>query len=119
LEGAYPSGVIDWSPGEWKIGVPEGKFGTFNLVPADPTREKLELGFHSPRVLAGIDVYNGGSIDATVTVRSENETASVATLHPGEVRRIRTSWKATTSRVIVELKNGDGLRFDNLAYSYR
>ena len=119
LEGAYPSGVIDWPRGAWKIGVPEGKFGTFNLVPADPTREKFEFGFHSPRVLAGIDVYNGGSGDASVTIRSENEIAPATTLRPGELRRIRTSWRETTSQVILELKNGGGLRFDNLAYSYR
>jgi hypothetical protein len=36
LDGAYPSGVIDWPKDEWKIGVPEGKFGTFNLIPASP-----------------------------------------------------------------------------------
>jgi hypothetical protein len=78
----------------------------------------LELGFHSPRVFAGGDVYNGGSTAATVTIRSENEAAAATSLRPGELRRIRTSWKQTMSRVIIELQNGDGLRFDNLAYSY-
>ncbi len=44
LEGAYPSGVMDWSGGQWKIGVPQGKFGTFNLIPADLKLGLLELG---------------------------------------------------------------------------
>ena len=118
LAGAYPSGVIDWPQGEWKIGLPEGKFGTFNLISADPPQERLEFSFHSPRVLAGIDVYNGGSSEATVTVRSGDGVPAIVTLHPGELRRIRTLWKETTSQVTLELKNGDGLRFDNLAYLY-
>jgi hypothetical protein len=118
LEGAYPSGVIDWPEREWKIGVPEGKFGTFNLMPADATRARLKFNFHSPRILAGIDVYNGGSSEATVTIGSENGPPMATTLHPGDLRRIRTSWKQSTSQVILEVKNGDGLRFDNLAYFY-
>ena len=39
LEGAYPSEVIDWPRGEWKIGIPDGKFGTFNLLPASSSSE--------------------------------------------------------------------------------
>ena len=118
LEGGYPSGVIDWPGGQWKIGIPEGKFGTFNLIPADPAEERLELRFHSPRILDGIDVYNGGASEATITIRSENASAVAATLRPGELRRIRTSWKDTASVVTIELKNGNGIRFDNLAYFY-
>ena len=36
LLGQYPSGVIDWGSGEWEIGTPFGKFGTFTLVKLDP-----------------------------------------------------------------------------------
>jgi hypothetical protein len=118
LEGAYPSGVIDWPRGEWKIGIPGGKFGTFNAIPADPKPERLEFTFHSPRILAGIDVYNGGPSEATVAIRSENEPPATATLRPGELRRIRTSWNESSSCVTIDLKNGDHLKFDNLAYSY-
>ena len=50
LEGAYPSGVIDWAQGEWKIGIPDGKFGTFNLLPASASPE-LDFSFNSPRYL--------------------------------------------------------------------
>ena len=32
LLGQYPSGVIDWGEGEWQIGTPYGKFGTFTLA---------------------------------------------------------------------------------------
>jgi hypothetical protein len=118
VEGAYPSGIIDWPQGEWKIGVPDGKFGTFNLIPANPKAEKLEFAFHAPRVFAGIDAYNGGSSDATITIHSEGAASVAETLRSGELRRIRTSWNQPTSQVVIELKNGDGLRFDNLAYVY-
>ena len=43
LVGAYPGGVVDWPQGEWKIGVPGGKFGTFNLIPANPKRDRGKL----------------------------------------------------------------------------
>ncbi|HLW85557.1 MAG TPA: hypothetical protein VKR60_10110 [Candidatus Sulfotelmatobacter sp.] len=118
LEGAYPSGVIDWPKGEWKIGIPDGKFGTFNLIPTDPTQEHLDLAFHSPRVFVGVDVYNGGSSEATLTLRSGNLPDVAVSLHPGELRRIRTLWKDPTWQVTLELKNGENLRFDNLAYLY-
>ena len=118
LEGAYPSGVMDWTKGQWKIGVPEGKFGTFNLIPADPTQERLEFAFHAPRILVGIDAYNGGSSDATVILRSENGLAVASTIRPGQLRRIRTGWNDAASHTILELKNGAALRFDNLAYLY-
>jgi len=118
LDGAYPSGVIDWPSGEWKIGIPDGKFGTFNMVAADPAQEKLEFSFHSPRVLVGIDVYNGGASDASITIDSGKEPSVAASLRPGELRRIRTSWQESTSHVDIHLKNGEGLKFDNLAYTY-
>jgi hypothetical protein len=116
LDGAYPSGVIDWPKGEWKIAIPDGKFGTFNVQPAAPGLKQMEFTFHSPRVLAWLDVYNGAASDATITIHSENQPPAVSTLRPGELRRIRTSWQQSSSRVILELKNGEGLRFDNLAY---
>jgi hypothetical protein len=123
LEGAYPSGVIDWGSDEWKIGIPEGKFGTFNLIPANSTPARLQFTFYSPRMFAGIDVYNGGSSEATINVRSEKLPDVFVTLHPGELRRVRTSWKEPTSQITIELQNGnnfrfDNIRFDNLAYFY-
>ena len=35
---------------------------------------------------------------------------------PGELRRLRTGWRDASSSVVFDLKNGEGLRFDNLAY---
>jgi hypothetical protein len=116
LQGQYPSGVIDWAANEWKIGVPQGKFGTFNLVLADPHAGSGEFSFYAPRVFLGVDVYNGGSSEAIVTIHSPEIREMSFTIRPGELRRLRTGWRDPSSSVIFDFKNGNGLRFDNLAY---
>jgi hypothetical protein len=115
LNGQYPSGVIDWPAAEWRMHVPQGKFGTFNLALADPKAETAEFQFYSPRLFVGVDVYNGGSSDATLTIHTPNIREVSFTLKPGELRRIRTGWRDASARVIFDFKNGDGLLFDNLA----
>jgi hypothetical protein len=116
LAGPYPSGVIEWSQHQWKIGRPSGKFGTFNLIPAAPSAEQLSVSFPAPRVFVGIDIYNGGPDEAGITVQTEGAPDVSITLPPGELRRVRTGWSQAGSRITFALKHGDGLSFDNLAY---
>jgi hypothetical protein len=116
LEGQYPSGVIDWAADQWRINVPEGRFGTFNLALADSTAKTAEFSFYWPRIFVGVDVYNGGTSEATVTVRCPEIREISFTIEPGTMRRLRTGWRDASSTVAFELKNGEGLRFDNLAY---
>jgi hypothetical protein len=118
LQGQYPSGVVDWAASEWKIGAPQGKFGTFNLGLADPQAGSAEFRFYAPRVFVGVDVYNGGSLEATVSIHSPEFREMSFTLKPGELRRLRTGWRDPSSSVIFAFKNGEGLRFDNLAYGH-
>ena len=76
----------------------------------------MEFSFYAPRIFVGIDAYNDGDTDATVTVRSP-ETGEVSwTLKPKELRRLRSGWTEASSKVNFALTNGAGLRFDNLAY---
>jgi hypothetical protein len=117
LMGQYPSGVIDWGNGEWQIATPHGKFATFTLALTDPTKQRTEFNFYAPRVFAGIDAFNEGSSDATVTLSSPEIREISFTIKPGELRRLQTGWHEASSKVVFELKNGLGLRFDNLAYS--
>jgi hypothetical protein len=116
LQGEYPSGVIDWGSDTWRINVPEGAFGTFNLALADPEATTAEFRFDWPRLFVGLDVYNGGSSDATVTIHAPEIRELSFTIKPGQVQRIRTGWRDAASSVVFELKNGEHLRFDNLAY---
>jgi hypothetical protein len=116
LNGEYPSGVIDWGTDAWRIHVPEGAFGTFNLALADARATKAEFRFYWPRIFVGVDVYNGGPSDATVTIHSPEIRETSFTIKPGQLQRLRTGWRDASSKVIFDFKNGDDLRFDNLAY---
>jgi hypothetical protein len=116
LSGQYPSGVTDWGQGEWQIATPYGKFGTFTLALADPQAQHAQFSFYSPRIFAGIDVYNGGDADATIKIRSAEIREISFTIKPKELRRLRTEWRDPTSQVLFDITNGQSLRFDNLAY---
>jgi hypothetical protein len=116
LKGQYPTGVIDWGAGAWRINVPEGAFGTFNLAIVDSKASSAQFRFCWPRVFVGLDAYNGGTSDATVTIRSAELRAVSVTVKPGQLQRLRTGWRDVSSSVMLGLKNGEGLRFDNLAY---
>jgi hypothetical protein len=116
LVGQYPSGVIDWGSGAWRIGTPLGKFGTFTLALSNPKIDSASFDFYAPRIFVGIDIYNDGNADATVTIHSPEDRDMSITVKAGELRRLRTGWHDPSSRVFFELKNGEKLRFDNLAY---
>jgi hypothetical protein len=115
LEGSYPSGVLQWAQGEWKIGIPDGRFGTFNLLPTSSASE-LHFSFISPRIFAGIDVNNAGSTQTSVTLRAQGLPDVITTLDPGQLRRIRTGWTTPTSQITVTMQHGSELKFDNLAF---
>lgn len=118
LVGQYPSGIVDWGRGGWQIGTPLGKFGTFTLALSNPKAEGEgeEFSFYAPRIFAGIDVYNDGDTDATVTVRSPETREVSCIIKPKELRRLRTGWREASSKVSFVFANGQGLRFDNLAF---
>jgi len=116
LSGQYPSGVIDWGEGEWQIGTPYGKFGTFTLALTDSKTQHAQFRFYTPHVFAGIDVYNGGDADATILIGSPEIREMSFTIKPKELRRLRTEWRDTSSQVSFDITNGQALRFDNLAY---
>jgi hypothetical protein len=117
LEGMYPSGVIDWGSGEWRINVPEGGFGTFNLSLADPKAASAQFRFYWPRIFVGVDVFNTGASEAVVTIHSPEMREESFVVKPGQLRRIRTEWRDPSTSVVFEMKNAEGLRFDNLAYA--
>jgi hypothetical protein len=116
LAGEYPAGAIEWGPNQWQINVPQGGFGTFNLILADRKAATAEFAFYWPRIFVGIDAYNNGPAEATVTIRCPELREVTFTIKPGELRRLRTGWQDPASRVSFDFKNGEGLQFDNLAY---
>jgi hypothetical protein len=117
LQGMYPSGVIDWGSGEWKVSVPEGGFGTFNLSLSDPRATTAQFHFYRPRIFVGVDVFNTGTADAVVTIHSPELREVSVVIKPGQLRRVRTEWRNACASVVFEMRNAEGLRFDNLAYA--
>lgn len=118
LSEQYPAGVIDWPAGQWRMGVPQGKFGTFNLTLADPKIKAAGFRFSTPSVFVGVDVYNdSASLPATITIRAPELPEVAIRLKPGELRRVRTGWQKACRHIELDLENGKNLRFDNLAYS--
>jgi hypothetical protein len=118
LVGQYPSGVVDWGNGEWSIGTPYGKFGTFGLILTDRKARHPGFRFYAPRIFIGVDVYNDADSDAVLTTRSPETHEVSFTIKPKELRRVRTNWREASSQVILDITNGEGLHFDNLAYAH-
>lgn len=116
LDGEYPAGLIKWRDDQWRIGVPAGRFGTFNLQRhGDSPGAALE--FPTPHVFAGIDVYNPGPAAATVALRCSDAQRVSVTVSPDQLLRVRTGWHAACATVEFEFSGGALLRFDNLAYA--
>jgi hypothetical protein len=113
----YPAGVMTWDPGEWKVGVPQGKFATFTLLRADEHESHAAFHLIGARTFAGLDVYNASESTATVTLSATASAEKRVTIEPNELQRIRTDWHEASPDVSLDLANGAGLVFDNLAYS--
>jgi len=117
LIGQYPSGIVDWgADGQWQIGTPFGKFGTFTLALTNGKAQHAEFSFSQPYIFAGLDIYNDGEKESTVTISSPEIRESTITLKPKDLQRVRTGWRDVSSQVRFDFANGEGLRFDNLAY---
>jgi hypothetical protein len=77
-----------------------------------------EFRFLAPRFFLGIDIYNDGPAESTVTISSPETQQVTVTLKPNELRRLRTAWQTPNSKVTFDLTNPQPLHFDNLAYQH-
>lgn len=117
LSGQYPSGVVTWPADQWEVGIPHGKFPTFNVVLKNRESQSADFEVSPRRIFAGLDIYNDGPSEAILTIQSPEIRELNFKIKPGELRRLRTGWRDSSSRVIFRLENGQGLRFDNLAFT--
>jgi hypothetical protein len=119
LRGEYPSGVIDWGNGEWKVCAPGGLMSTFSLCAADSKGSRATFRFAFPRTLMSLDVYNPTDHEVTLTLRAPEMREVTFHLKPEELQRVKTGWMNRASAVSVESGSPElcALRFDNLAYS--
>ena len=56
---------------------------------------------------------------STITIHAPEIREISFTVKPGELKRLRTGWQDPSTAVVFDLKNGEGLQFDNLAYRYQ
>ncbi|OOG56859.1 hypothetical protein B0E48_08440 [Rhodanobacter sp. C03] len=120
LHGAYPNGIIDWGANTWRVGVPEGRFATFNLAVADARVGQADFSFVTPHALAGITVFNSGPIDMSLKIDSPPNQVVTITVPAGRLQRVQTGWRSGTLRIRLEALNGTTLgnwKFDDIRYS--
>jgi hypothetical protein len=120
LNGPYPAGVVDWGAGMWRVGVPVGRLSKFNLGVADAKADHATFSFVSPRVLAGMTIFNDSPADRALKIASPPNEAVTVTVPAGQLQRVQTGWQADTSRITLEAMNGttlDGWKFDDIRYS--
>ena len=117
LRGQYPSGVIDWGRGEWKVCPPGGRMSTFSLCAAEASATKAQFRFFAPRILLRADVYNSTDKDIVLTVSAPEMREVTFHLKSGQLQRINTGWKTRASAISLEAEGLASLRFDNLGYS--
>jgi hypothetical protein len=117
LQGQYPSGVIDWGKGAWKVCAPAGRMSTFSLCTADAQATQARFRFFYLRVFMRLDVYNPLGHDVTLTIRAPEMRELTIKLKAGQLQRLGTGWVDRASEVALESADLAALRFDNLAYS--
>jgi hypothetical protein len=117
LKGQYPSGVIDWGEGQWKVRAPGGRMSTFSLVTADSKATKVRFQFAYPRMLLRTDVYNPTDKEVVLVMRAPEIREVTFHLKAGQLQRIKTGWMDRVSAVSFESEDLGSLQFDNLAYS--
>jgi hypothetical protein len=117
LRGQYPSGVIDWSEGQWKVCPPGGRMSTFNLCLSDPKVNEAQFNFAFARLLLRLDVFNPTDHEIALTLRAPEMREVTFHLKPGQLQRINTGWRDRASTVKLDADGLGQLRFDNLAYT--
>lgn len=117
LQGDYPSGVIHWPEGQWKVCAPAGRMSTFSLCAADPKTTKAYFRFVYPRILLRADVYNPTDHEATLIISAPEMREVTFHLKPGQLQRLKTGWLDRASMIAIESDSLPALRFDNLGYS--
>lgn len=116
LAGEYPAGVVNWSEDHWQIGVPSGRFGTFNLL-RHGSAPTAALTFVTPRAFAGVDVYNPGAQETTVTMHCSGNQRMSVSVGPDQLLRVRTGWHEPCANLVFDFSDDAPIRFDNLAYA--
>jgi hypothetical protein len=116
LNGQYPSGLIDWGSGGWWLSGPYGRFTT-KSVSFTSSRTSSSFSFLTAQRLVHLDLYNGGTAAATITITCTSQPTLTLSLAAGELRTQDTGWSGTCTAVSIASTNGWLTNFDNFVMS--
>ncbi len=114
LNGQYPTGVINWGNNIWFLSGPFGAFTTNSVSFNGPGATSQPFTFVSPRRLAQLQAYNGGTVASTVSVSCAGQPTVQVSLAARQQITIVTNWTGTCSTVTLGSSNGWDVNFDNI-----
>lgn len=114
--GQYPTGLIDWGTNQWFITSAWRQMTTPDISFNGPAGlSAATFRFISPRRVANIDVFNGGTVASSVSISCDS-TVKVQTVNVDQYVTINTGFSSPCTSVTLSSSNGWDTNFDNIAY---
>jgi hypothetical protein len=114
LSGQYPTGVIDWgTTNAWYVSAPFAAYrsNSVSFNGAGPT--SASFTFVVPRILASVDVYNGGGTSSVISIACAGQTTKQQRVDAQQRVTLPTGWTTTCATVTISSSNGWFSNFDN------
>jgi glucose/arabinose dehydrogenase len=116
LNGAYPSGVIEWGTGQWWHSAPWKAFTTKSVSFSSAGITNATFFFVSPRKVVSIRAFNGGPSAATVTLSCAQQATLQTPIAAGQIVTITTGWTGACASVDIATTNSWDTNFDDLVH---
>ena len=112
----YPAGVINWgSNASWWHSAPWRKFTTKSVTFNGLGISTATFSFITPKQLVKLDLFNGGTSQATTTLSCPGMPNKQITLSADQMfTGVATGWTGTCSQVTISSSNGWDTNYDNL-----
>jgi hypothetical protein len=113
LNGAYPTGLINWGTGQWFLSAPWGGFSTKSVSFTSGGTSRTFSFIGGAKRLVEFDAYNGSGVTATVGVQCGSQTFSQS-VPAGTLVHLLTGFTANCTTVTVGSTVGWDVNLDNL-----
>jgi hypothetical protein len=114
LNGLYPAGLIDWGQDKWYLSRAWKLFTTNSISFNGFSAKSATFNFVSPKKLASLTAYNGGTVDSQVSISCGGNTPKNVTVKINEMVTISTGFSQNCTTVTLGSSNGWDTNFDNL-----
>jgi hypothetical protein len=115
LNGQYPTGVLDWGSGIWRVA---GPYGAFTTRSASYRTAGITSGGVSfvggAGLLESLQAHNGGGGATTLTLKCAGNADAVVSLAAGATQTIATGFTTPCTSVTVNNSSGWDTNLDNL-----